>query len=69
MSDKQQQPRVRISGLWEGQMKDGQQYFSGTTGGQRWTIWPNKFHEDGSSSPTHYLFVENLPPKDKAEEF
>jgi hypothetical protein len=58
------QPRVKVSGLWADTTKDCTKYLSGSNGGQRWSIWPNSYKEDGDSAPSHILYIENLPPKE-----
>jgi hypothetical protein len=61
----QRQPRVKMSGLWADATKDGIKYLSGTTGGQKWSIWPNSFKTEGDNAPTHILYIENLAPKEE----
>ena len=58
-------PRVKISGLWAGETKDGTRYLSGGNGSVRYSIWPNGFAEDGDNQPTHILYVEQAQKKDK----
>ena len=57
MSDQQKTPRVKISGLWVNETKDGQQYMSGANGTTRYSIWPNGFKEK-ETDPSHVLYVE-----------
>ena len=65
MSDDNQArpPRVRVTGLWASKTNDGVVYFAGNNGGQRWTIWPNNYRNGNGKAPTHYLYLENPPPK------
>ena len=55
MSEQQKSPRVKMTGLWASETKDGTRYLSGGNGSQRWSIWPNSFKEK-ESDPTH-IFV------------
>jgi len=65
MSEQQQrQPRVKMSGPWADTTKDGTKYLSGSSGGQKWSIWPNSYKTEGDNNPTHILYIENLPPKE-----
>ena len=59
----EQNPRVKISGLWANETKDGVPYFSGGNSNLRWTIWPNSFADKGGNQPTHILYVEHPKPK------
>ena len=58
----QQQPRVKISGLWTNQTKGGQEYWSGSNGSVRYSIWPNGF-ATGPNDPSHVLYVEQVVKK------
>ena len=55
-------PRVKISGLWANETKDGVRYLSGSKN-PRYTIWPNNYKEK-DSDPTHILYVEAPLKKD-----
>ena len=59
-------PRVKLSGLWASETKDGTKYLSGGKN-PRFTIWPNNFKEK-DTDPTHVLYVEAPLKKDNAEE-
>jgi hypothetical protein len=58
----QQQPRVKISGLWTNTTKTGQEYWSGSNGSVRYSIWPNGF-ATGPNDPSHVLYVEQVVKK------
>ena len=58
----QQQPLVKISGLWTNQTKGGQEYWSGSNGSVRYSIWPNGFAK-GPNDPSHVLYVEQVAKK------
>ena len=58
----QQQPRVKISGLWTNTTKTGQEYWSGSNGSVRYSIWPNGFAK-GPNYPSHVLYVEQVVKK------
>ena len=63
MADQQQQqPRVKISGLWTNTTKTGQEYWSGSNGSVRYSIWPNGFAK-GPNDPSHVLYVEQVVKK------
>ena len=65
MSEQQErQPRVKISGLWVGETKDGKKYLSGGNGSVRYSIWPNGFASEGENQPTHILYVEAAKKRD-----
>ena len=49
-------PRVKITGLWANETKDGIRYLSGGKS-PRYSIWPNSFKEK-DTDPTHVLYVE-----------
>ena len=68
MSDQNKSARVKISGLWVGETKDGNRYLSGGNGSQRWTIWPNSYKEENSNQPTLILYVEQQQKKEEAVE-
>ncbi len=58
MSDQQKNPRVKVSGLWAGETKDGTRYLSGGNGSVRYSIWPNGYkEEDGGNAADYVLFV------------
>lgn len=58
----QQQPRVKISGLWTNTNRAGQEYWSGSNGSVRYSIWPNGF-ATGPNDPSHVLYVEQVVKK------
>ena len=58
----QQQPRVKISGLWTNTTQAGQEYWSGSNGSVRYSIWPNGFAK-GPNDPSHVLYVEQVAKK------
>jgi len=64
MADQQQQqtPRVKISGLWQNETRNGQTYWSGSNGSVRWSIWPNGY-ANGEKDPTHVLYCEPVQKK------
>jgi len=64
MTDQNKSARVKISGLWISETKNGQKYMSGSNGSQRWTIWPNSFKEK-ESDPTHILYVEQAKKREE----
>ena len=68
MSDQAKNPRVKISGLWVGEAKDGTRYLSGGNGSQRWSIWPNGYKEENSNAPSHILYVEQQQKKEEGKE-
>ena len=55
-------PRVKITGLWANETKDGVRYLSGGKS-PRYSIWPNSFKEK-DTDPTHVLYVEAPLKKD-----
>ncbi len=55
--------RVKMSGLWANETKDGVPYFSGGNGSIRFTIWPNNFAEKDGNQPSHILYVEQAKPR------
>ena len=61
-NQQQQQPRVKISGLWTNTTKTGQEYWSGSNGSVRYSIWPNGFAQ-GPNDPSHVLYVEQVVKK------
>lgn len=63
MSD-QKNARVKMSGLWKSTTKDGTTYLSGSSGGQRWSIWPNGYREENDKAPTHILYVEQVQKRE-----
>ena len=56
MSEQQKPARVKITGLWANQTKDGTRYLSGGKS-PRYSIWPNSYKEK-DTDPTHVLYVE-----------
>lgn len=66
MSD-QKQARVKMSGLWKSETKDGTVYLSGGNGSQRWSIWPNGYREGNEKTPTHILYVEQVQKREEAD--
>lgn len=68
MADQQQQqPRVKISGLWSNTTKNGQEYLSGSNGSVRYSIWPNGYAQ-GPNDPTHVLYLEQVQKKQAADD-
>ena len=67
MSEQQKSPRVKMTGLWAGETKDGTRYLSGGNGSQRWSIWLNSFKEK-ESDPTHILYVEQAKKKEESSD-
>jgi hypothetical protein len=58
MADQQQQqPRVKVSGLWTNKTRSGDTYLSGSNGSVRYSIWPNGYAK-GESDPSHVLYIE-----------
>ena len=55
-------PRVKITGLWANETKDGSKYLCGGKG-PRYIIWKNSFKEK-DTDPTHILYVEAPYKKD-----
>lgn len=55
--------RVRIGGLWQ---NPAGTVISGTWGGNRIVIFPNK-EKRGDKSPDFTMYLEELPPKDGAK--
>ena len=55
-------PRVKITGLWANETKNGVRYLSGGKS-PRYSIWPNSFKEK-DTDPTHVLYVEAPLKKD-----
>ena len=64
MSEQQKNTRVKMTGMWASETKDGVRYLSGGNGSQRWTIWPNSFKEK-ESDPTHILYVEQAKKREE----
>ena len=58
----QQQPRVKISGLWTNTTKTGQEYWSGSNASVRYSTWPTGF-ATGPNDPSHVLYVEQVVKK------
>ena len=59
-------PRVKISGLWAGETKDGVRYLSGGNGSVRYSIWPNGYKDQDENQPSHVLYVEQAKKKEDA---
>lgn len=57
-------PRIKMSGLWKSETKDGTVYLSGGNGSQRWSIWPNGYREGNDKAPTHILYVEQVQKRE-----
>ena len=64
MSEQQKSTRVKMTGMWASETKDGVRYLSGGNGSQRWTIWPNSFKEK-ENDPTHILYVEQAKKREE----
>ena len=64
MSEQQKSPRIKMTGMWASETKDGVRYLSGGNGSQRWTIWPNSFKEK-ENDPTHILYVEQAKKREE----
>ena len=60
-------PRVKISGLWAGETKDGVRYLSGGNGSVRYSIWPNGFKDQGENQSSHILYVEQAKKKEDSD--
>ena len=65
MSD-QKQARIKMSGLWKNETKDGTVYLSGSNGSQRWSIWPNGYRDGNDKAPTHVLYVEQVVKREES---
>ena len=48
---------VKLTGLWQNQSKNGENYLSGNLGGARVMIFKNKYKREGSKDPDFNLFV------------
>lgn len=61
-------PLVPITGLWPHEDRNGNTYFSGTSGSNRWLVLP-VMGEDGKD-PSFRLYISSchLSPKDPQEE-
>jgi len=60
-------PRIKMSGLWKSETKDGTVYLSGSNGSQRWSIWPNGYREGNDKAPTHILYVEQVQKREDGQ--
>lgn len=54
---------VRLTGLWKGQMKNGQSYLSGSLGSARLVIFPND-KKDGEKSPDFIVYMSPQKAKE-----
>jgi hypothetical protein len=60
-------PRIKMSGLWKSETKDGTIYLSGSNGSQRWSIWPNSYRDGNDKAPTHILYVEQVQKREEGQ--
>jgi hypothetical protein len=58
----QQQPRVKLTGMWENKTRSGETYWSGSNGSTRYSVWPSKFAQ-GPNDPGFVLYVEQVAKK------
>ena len=68
MADQQKPARVKLTGLWVNETKDGTKFMSGGAGSARYSIWPNKFAKPNSTDPTHILYVEAPMKKESSDD-
>ena len=59
---------IRIGGLWKTQSKDGKAYLSGSFGGAKLMIFPNKFRSDNQSDPEYVVCIAASKPKKKVQQ-
>lgn len=56
---------IKLTGLWYNTDKNGEGYYSGTLGGAKVFIFPNKFKEEGSKQPDMNVFISEYNKEDK----
>ena len=56
---------IKLGGLWENESKDGKKYFSGSLGGAKILIFPNKFKEQ-DNQPDYQMYVAEKQKQESA---
>ena len=67
MADMEHNDMVSLGGLWKETSQAGNTYLSGSLGGAKLMIFPNKKKEEGTRQPDYYMKLANKqkPQEDK----
>lgn len=60
-------PMIRLTGLWQNEMRSGEKYLAGSLGAARLVILPNS-NRRSDSDPSHVLYVSESKRRDDGQQ-
>tara|TARA_R100001463_G_scaffold40684_1_gene86134 strand:- start:964 stop:1230 length:267 start_codon:yes stop_codon:yes gene_type:complete len=60
--------KIKLTGLWQNEMKDGGSYLNGTLGTAKVLVFKNTYKQEGSNEPDYNMYLAPKKAKEGDEE-